>query len=335
VTRRQNDDSIGAGSGTKILSVLALHLGECISGAELSKSLNISRTAVWKQVNILREKGYGIIAEASRGYRLVSKPDILTSAEIISGLHFTRIGRRIICLNEPVSTNSAAFKMASEGAEEGTVVIAESQSGGKGRLGRRWASPPGVNLYCSIILRPPVQPVNAPQLTFLSAVAVAKVIERLTPIMPRIKWPNDILVSGKKVAGLLNEMSAETDKINFVVLGIGVNLNMTAEQFPDDLRNPATSLLLEWGKVVNRVDFARCMLEELDSLYQEFLRSGFSQVRHEWLERSRLEGEPVTVADGGRELRGRVRGIDEYGALLIEDNDGDIQQVLSGDVSIG
>src|SRR6185369_17974712 len=147
-------------------------------------------------------------------------------------------------LGETGSTNADAFRLAEEGAAEGTVVLADTQSGGKGRLGRIWSSPPGVNLYCSVILRPSVKPYEAPQLTFLSAVAVARAIEQATGLKPEIKWPNDVLIGGRKVAGLLNEMSAETDRINFVILGLGVNLNMTTAQFPHDLRHPATSLFL-------------------------------------------------------------------------------------------
>jgi len=221
--------------------------------------------------------------------------------------------------------------MAEDGAEEGSVVIADSQTGGKGRLGRNWSSPAGVNLYCSVILRPPIQPVAAPQLTFLSVIAVARAIEQLLPIQPRIKWPNDILVAGKKVAGLLNEMSAETDKVNFVILGIGVNLNMTQEQFPDDLRHPATSLFIETGVKVDRTCFARVLLQELDSLYATFLLEGYAPARREWLERSRLAGAMVTVTDNNVVRSGRVTGIDEYGALLLDSG----EQILSGDVVIG
>lgn len=193
----------------------------------------------------MREAGYVIEAVPSRGYHLLSAPDILSVEEVQAHLRGTVVGSRLVYPGETVSTNTDAFRLAEQGASEGTVVFADTQSGGKGRLGRRWSSPPGVNLYCSVILRPKIMPYEAPQLTFLSAVAVARAIERSSGLNPQIKWPNDVLLEGKKVAGLLNEMSAETDGINFVILGIGVNLNMTAVQFPTDLRHPATSLLLE------------------------------------------------------------------------------------------
>jgi BirA family transcriptional regulator, biotin operon repressor / biotin---[acetyl-CoA-carboxylase] ligase len=332
VTRSRSGGELSTGStGEQILSLLRGQKKAHISGEAISQALNISRSAVWKQISSLRASGYKISAEPSKGYTLDASPDTLNPSEIRLGMKSRLVGRRILSLPEAVSTNASAFRLAEEGAEEGTTLIADFQSGGKGRLGRVWASPQGVNLYCSIILRPPIKPVAAPQLTFLSVVAVARTIERLTDLKPRIKWPNDILVEGRKVAGLLNEMSAETDKVNFVVLGIGVNINMQAEQFPADLRHPATSLFIETGKTVNRTAFTRVLLEELDDLYLEFIKEGYAPVRKEWLEKSRLEGAVVTVTDNGSSRSGRVRGIDEYGALILETG----EQILSGDVVIG
>jgi BirA family biotin operon repressor/biotin-[acetyl-CoA-carboxylase] ligase len=315
----------------RIISLLNESKTPFISGEELSRSLNISRSAVWKQIKSLRTLGFIISAEPSRGYRLISAPDRLLASSITPLLKSERIGGKIISVEETVSTNSVSFRMAEEGAAEGSVVIAECQTGGKGRLGRNWASPPRVNLYCSIILRPPIQPVAAPQLTFLSAVAVARAIEGLTTLKVRIKWPNDILIGGKKVAGLLNEMSAETDKVNFVILGIGVNLNMSQELFPVDLRHPATSLFVESGIKVDRTAFTVALLQELDSLYATFLSQGYAPARREWLERSRLEGVLVTVTDNNSVRSGRVTGIDEYGALLLDSG----ERILAGDLVIG
>ena len=323
-------DKAASGAAEKVLALLCAAGSDFVSGEELSRTLAVSRTAVWKQVNNLRKLGYAIAAEPSRGYRLAPSPDSLHAAALQHLLTGARIGARIVALAETTSTNAVAFRLAEEGAAEGTVVIAEQQTGGKGRLGRVWASPPGVNLYCSIILRPPIQPVAAPQLTFLSVIAVARAMEKLTPVLTRIKWPNDLLVNGKKIAGLLNEMSAETDKVNFVILGIGVNLNMDAAQFPAELRHPATSLFLETGSRVDRTEFARVLLEELDTLYAVFLEQGYDPARQEWLERSRLAGALVTVTDNGTVRRGRVSGIDAYGALLLDSG----EQILAGDVVI-
>lgn len=309
--------------------------GGFISGERISRELNCSRTAVWKQINGLRKTGYVIEAVPSQGYRLVSAPDILSAEEIAGHLNTAVMGRRLVFLPETASTNADAFRLAEQGALEGTVVLADTQSGGKGRLGRRWSSPAGVNLYCSIILRPTVMPYEAPQLTFLSAVATARAIELVTGVKPEIKWPNDVLIDGKKIAGLLNEMSAETDGINFVILGIGVNLNMTPDQFPPDLRHPATSLMLESGRPVNRSRFAAALVSELDRLYADFIAHGFGPVREEWQQRCNAHGRELVVSDGGAETaRGMFAGIDGDGALLVRRSDGTIDRILCGDVRV-
>ncbi len=305
-----------------------------LSGERIGAVLNISRTAVWKHVKRLRDKGYRIDAVPARGYRLVAAPDALTVDELAPGLSTLRIGCRIVSVPETGSTNQLAFQLADEGAADGTAVIAETQTGGRGRLGRRWESPPAVNLYCSVIIRPPIPPMHASQLTFLSAVAVSRAIEKSTGLGPRIKWPNDVLVNDRKIAGLLNEMNAETDTIHFVVLGIGVNINMERGQFPEGLRQPATSLLLESGKTVDRREFTRVLLSELDNLYDDYLRNGFAGIRDEWLARSMLDGKRVRVSFGEGETTGEVAGIDNDGALLIKGSSGNIERVLAGDVTM-
>jgi len=306
-----------------------------VSGAALSRLLGVSRTAVWKHVKALRANGYQIEAVPAKGYRLLSSPEVLTNLDIAAGLATKRIGSSVVCLKETESTNAVAFKMAEEGAREGTVVIADAQTAGKGRLGRIWLSPAGVNLYCSVVLRPPIAPVAACQLTFLSVVAVARAIESCTALKPLIKWPNDILINGKKVAGLLNEMNAETEKVNFVVLGIGVNLNVRMSDLGEGLlRHPATSLLEAGGVKVNRAEFTRTLLRELDRLYDRFLQEGEGPVRAEWLERSAIRGRSVRVSQGNREFSGVVQGVDSFGALLVQLADGTVETVLSGDVSL-
>jgi BirA family biotin operon repressor/biotin-[acetyl-CoA-carboxylase] ligase len=318
----------------KILDFFREKKGEIVSGEELSVVLGVSRTAVWKHINALRDLGYRIESLPSRGYRLDSTPDLLIPDEIGVGLQVARIGRKIVCFRETGSTNEEAFKLAEKGAEEGTVVIADGQRRGKGRLGRRWESPAGVNLYCSVILHPPVLPNKAAQLTFLSSVAVARAIEATTSQRPSIKWPNDLLINGGKVAGLLNEMSAETEKVNFIVLGIGVNINMDLEQFPGDLRHPATSLFLEEGKRVSRLEFTRALLEALDDLYDTYMDSGYGPVREEWLAHCDFLGRLVRISFHENEIYGTATGIDEEGALLVKLPDGGVERVLAGDVTI-
>lgn len=321
----------------KTATILRLFRAESgyISGEHLSRELGVSRTAIWKHISALRKNGYCIEAVPSRGYRLVSSPDTIDPHEVTAQLTTTKIGKRLEFLKLTASTNADAFRLAEDGTSEGTVVLADSQTGGKGRRGRLWSSPAGVNLYCSVVLRPAIMPHEAPQLTFLSAVAAARAIELTTKLVPEIKWPNDLLISGKKVAGLLNEMSAETDCINFVILGIGVNLNMTADQFPDDLRHPATSLFMESGVRVDRSRFTSAMLNELDRLYADFYAHGFGPVREEWQQRCNANGHRVIVNDSGTECTGgRFIGIDSDGAMLLRSDDDKLHRITCGDVRV-
>ncbi len=306
-----------------------------VSGEELRAVLKVSRTAVWKQINQLRISGYIIESLPAQGYRLIAVPDDkLVPTEISTGLTFKRIGTNIICYQEVDSTNVNAFQLAENGEKEGTVIVADSQRRGKGRLGRDWESPAGVNIYCSIILRPDIFPLNAFQLTFLSAVAVARTIENISVLKTVIKWPNDILINGRKVAGLLNEMSAETEKVNFLILGIGVNLNMRNEQFPDTLRHPSSSLFIESGLVYARNVFLRRLLAELDELYDDYLSNGYQNIRNEWQARCNLIGRKIKVDCNGIILIGDVIGTDDFGALLLKVDDGSSTRILAGDVSL-
>lgn len=309
--------------------------GRHVSGEQLSRHLGVSRTAVWKQIAALRAAGYRIEAAPSLGYRLVGHSEQLAVEGLEAALLPGRvIGSRLVCLTETASTNTEAFRLAEQGAPEGTVVLADRQSAGKGRLGRQWVSPGGVNLYLSVVLRPDLPPYEAPQLTFLSAVAVARAIEAEQGLQPAIKWPNDLLLNGRKVAGLLNEMNAETDRVGFVILGIGVNLNMRSEQFPGDLRTPATSVSLELGRPVARMAFAARLLTALDQEYARFLGSGFDPVREAWATRCNAYGRLVRVEQGGRLVEGAFAGIDHDGAMLLTTVDGRQERVLSGDVTV-
>ena len=317
------------------LLALLRDAGGMVSGELLSRELGVSRTAVWKQISSLRAAGYRIDAIPSQGYCLATEPDLLNEASLRAGMESVcLIGRRIVCCGETGSTNTDAFLLAEQGAEDGTVLLAERQLAGKGRLGRRWESPAGVNLYCSVILRPELPPYEAPQLTFLSAVAVARAIQITTGLQPAIKWPNDLLMNGRKVAGLLNEMNAETDRVGFVILGIGVNLNMQADQFPSDLRTPATSLLLESGAPVSRQSFVVHLLRELDREYRRFQQEGFGPVREEWARYCNAFGREVQVDVGSDSLQGPFVGIDHDGALLVKLPDGRVERILSGDVTV-
>jgi BirA family biotin operon repressor/biotin-[acetyl-CoA-carboxylase] ligase len=316
----------------EIISLLREKAGQFVSGEEFSQTLGVSRTAVWKHIRHLREMGYSIEAVTSRGYRLTGTPDTLIPTEMQAGLKTRCIGREIVYFSTTDSTNLRAHELGDAGAVEGTVVIADRQTAGRGRMGRKWESPPGVNLYASVILRPPVLPYHAPQLSFLSAVAVARAVEETTGLAPSVKWPNDVLLNGRKMAGLLNEMSAETEVIRYVILGIGVNLNMRPEQFPADLRYPATSLALENGAPLSRTVFAQALLRQLDGLYELYLEAGFAPILKAWEAFFDLIGRPVEVDFQSRCVQGQVEGLDDDGALLLRLPDGRREKVLAGDV---
>ncbi len=316
----------------KILHLFRHHPDSYLSGEEISRRLNISRAAVWKQVKVLRELGFEIEAKHAAGYRLVAAPDLLLAAEIEDGLTTQLLGRSIISYPEIDSTNSEARRLAEAGAPEGTVVVADRQSAGRGRLGRCWESPSRVNLYCSVLLRPAIPLHQASQLTFISAVAVAETLKDVCGLNAEVKWPNDILVNGAKISGLLNEMNAETEQIHFVILGLGINLNMLTEQFPDDLRYRATSVLLETGRPVDRRYFLQQLLVKLDACYRQFRCDGFVPLRRRWETLCDTINRVVEVDLGQQKIVGTVVGLDSDGALRLQRDDGRVERILAGDV---
>ena len=314
-----------------ILGFLAESGAEFTSGEALSDKLGLSRTAVWKHVNALRLKGYRIDAIPARGYRLVEVPDRLTALELAPLLNTHDVGAGIHAFETLPSTNVTAFELAREGAAHGEIVIAEEQTQGKGRRGRAWVSPKGQNLYFSVILRPDLPPHVAPELTLVAAVALAETIED-SGLKATIKWPNDVQVGGKKVGGILTELSAEVDVIHFVILGMGVNLNIAAADFPPELKDIATSLSEAKGARVSRSLFAAALftrLEEWLDLHQE---QGFAPVRDAWKKYASTLGQEVLVKTEGKELQGVAEDVDERGALLLRLPDGKLERVLAGDV---
>ena len=319
-------------SRDRIQSLFHRQPGEYISGEKISDLLHISRAAVWKQVQVLREEGFEIEAKHSLGYRLLAIPDLLVGSDVESELDCRLIGQSVVSFTETDSTNVQARRIAEEGGVEGTVVVADQQIAGRGRLGRSWESPSGVNLYCSILLRPRIPVQQAPQLTFLSAVTVVETLKEVCQLSAEVKWPNDILVNGAKISGLLNEMNAETEQIHFVILGVGINLNMTASQFPDSLNYPATSALLETGKSVDRLIFLRAFLQRLDLYYSEFLQEGFSPIRDRWENLCKLINVQVEVDQGSHSCCGTVVGLDIDGALRLQLNNGKVERILAGDI---
>lgn len=307
--------------------------GGVVSGASLAARLGVSRTAVWKQVALLRSQGYLIESVRGKGYKLSGRPDAVTERELDRHLGTELFGRRLIAVATTGSTNDLASDAARGGASEGTVVIAEAQTAGRGRLGRAWQSEPGINLYMSVLLRPELGPAEAPRLSLLAGVAVAEALEA-EGLEVSIKWPNDILVGRRKIAGILTEMEAEADRVRAVVVGIGVNLNSTEDDFLPELRDKATSVLIESGHRADRPAFAARLLGSFERHYRDFSRQGLAAVVADWNRRSCLDGQRVRVTQAGATVEGLCVGIDSDGALLVKQGDGESRRVVAGDVSL-
>lgn len=306
-----------------------------ISGAELSRSLGMTRAGVWSHIEQLRMLGYDIDASPHLGYRLISTPDALHADDLYSRLGPVKvIGREIRVFNETTSTNDVAARLARGGAAEGAVIFAESQSKGRGRLGRAWLSPAGKGLWFTVLLRPKISPQAATQLTIAAATALSRAITQQTGIVPDIKWPNDLLIGGRKIAGILTEMTAELDKLKEVLLGIGMDVNLETSDFPPELRKIATSLRIESGQPVNRAELAVAVLRELDYDYEAVTRGNFEMLADQWQHRCITLGRNVSIHLGNRTIRGRAESLDEDGALLIRGAHGHLERVIGGDVTI-
>jgi BirA family biotin operon repressor/biotin-[acetyl-CoA-carboxylase] ligase len=316
----------------EILQLLRENPSSFLSGEEISRRRGVSRTAVWKRIEHLRTLGYEIEASTRTGYRLIRSPDLLTPSEVRPLLRTKWMGRTIHHFHLIDSTNSKAYELALEGAKEGDVVIAESQKKGRGRLGRQWFSPLFSNLYLSVILRPQIPPYQASLITLMAAVATADAIQKFSGLEPLIKWPNDILLRAKKVAGLLNEIHSEMDRIHFVILGIGVNLNTDRKMFSKEIREGATSLKIEMGQAISRNAFLQGLLQELEKWYEIFLKEGALPVLKAWREQSQIKGRPVKVTSFGETLVGVAIDVDSDGALILETEQGERKRVVAGDV---
>ncbi len=295
--------------------------------------MGISRTAVWKHIKELRHEGYRIDSLPGRGYSFVSAPDSLLPEEIKSELNTRVLGTEIAYHREVTSTQTIAKSLAVQGAREGTVVVAETQSSGRGRIAREWVSPVG-GIYFSIILRPDIKPAEALQLPLIAGIAVARAIEKLTRLKPELKWPNDIIVNGRKAGGILTEMSAEVDRLEWITIGIGVNANTPQESFPPEIEGAAISLKEASGKHIPRVKLLQHILTELESLYDTFSKSGFELIREQWKALSNTIGSEVTISSATEQLTGRAVDIDSDGALIVQKDDGTQERIIAGDVSL-
>jgi len=330
----------------RVLRVLKENTPEYISGEMLSRRLGVSRTAVWKYVNELKKEGYAIESSTKKGYKLVPASDILNEYEIRWGLETEVIGKDIRYFDEIDSTNNYAKRIAYDGCKEGTVIVADCQTAGRGRLGRSWLSSAGKGIWMSVILKPRIAPEDVQIITLAASVAVCRAIAAVTGIHAEIKWPNDVVLDGKKLCGILTEMNTEIEQVNFLVLGIGINVNHGEEDFPDDIRNIATSLKAftrigykdagDKGeeRVFSRSSIIRRILLELEDVYGKINSGLTDEIIEEWKNYSATLGRTVRITGRNCEYTGVARDVTSNGRLVVDCTDGITREVVSGEVSV-
>jgi BirA family biotin operon repressor/biotin-[acetyl-CoA-carboxylase] ligase len=305
-----------------------------VSGEAISQSLGVSRNAVHKHVNSLRKRGYDIVGVSRRGYKLEDEPTALSMALVAERTGQSVFGRALRYHDEIESTNVEAKKLAGAGAPEGTVVVAERQSAGRGRLGRRWTSPAGKGLLFSVVLRPPVDMADVHLLTIAAATAACDAIESLADVSLRIKWPNDLLIDDRKVGGILLEVAGEQDAVDWVVVGIGLNVNTEYGELPVALRRTAVSLKTAAGRDIDRSELLARLLLSLEESYTDAVRNGFDDVLARFRERDYLARRSVSVQTRRGPVMGVALGVDEKGALLVQLPHRHVQRFHSGDVTL-
>ena len=314
---------------TAILDILSSSREKFISGEILAQKIGFSRASLWKHIKKLREEGYTIEAEVHNGYKLTKTPDKFLDYEIKKGLKTKKFARNeIFSFPKVTSTNEEAYVLAEKGLAEGTIVIAETQTAGKGRMGRIWVSPKDTGIYVSIVLRPNLTLAGIPGITLMAGVSIVKSINKITGINPDLKWPNDILHEGKKLCGILTEIKAELDMVDFIILGVGINVNTLKDSLPE----VATSLVEVTGKKYCRIELLKTLLETLEEDYNNFIINGFEGIRKECLKFSNIIGKDILIKQQNVELAGKVQDIDSVGALIIKTLTGDIKKIFSGDI---
>ncbi|TJY44317.1 biotin--[acetyl-CoA-carboxylase] ligase [Cohnella pontilimi] len=314
-----------------LLSLLEAGSGEYVSGEEISRKLNVSRTAVWKQIRRLESEGYTIEAVPRLGYRLTGRPERLSLTDLLPKLTTRTFGRNLKLMDEVTSTQDELRKLAEEGAPEGTLVIAELQTKGRGRMGRSWHSPSGKGIWMSLLLRPQVPLQLTPQLTLLAAVALCRAIGRVVPLEIGIKWPNDLLVDGRKISGILLESAAEDERLRYIVVGTGISANLDEEDYPEELRDKAVSLKIASGRPVDRAELIAAILQEFEQLYTLYQESGFAPIRALWEAHAITLHKPAVMNTPQGPVEGVPFGLDDSGGLLVRMADDSIRTVLSGE----
>ena len=317
-----------------IINIFKKKANSFVSGQDISNTIKVSRTAVWKHIEGLRKSGYLIESIPSKGYRLVEMPDILSIDEIRKTLQAGFIGKELLFFDEVDSTNDVAMQSGAKGLAEGLVVLSEGQYHGKGRMGRTWVSPKNVNLYISILLRPDISPQYAPVMTMMSAISTARAIKEVTGLETNIKWPNDILIDRKKVSGILTEMNAEQERINYIVAGIGINVNMKKQDFPEDLRMPATSLSECLGKRVDRMNLLFTLIKILEQDYEELKKDGIMSIFRKWRKGCDILNRRIKVSLPGEEITGVAEDFTPEGGLVMRLDGREKRIIYAGDVLI-
>lgn len=318
----------------KLLDAFTNSQQDYLSGQHLADLVGCSRTAVWKHIEELRKEGFELEAVRRKGYRITKTPERVSADEIRLGLMTKTLGRNIHYEESVDSTQKIAHRLANEGAPEGTIVIAEEQISGRGRMDRKWHSPKYTGIWMSVILRPNIPPPRAPQLTLIAAVAVVQAIEEFTGLTPQIKWPNDILMNGKKVTGILTELQADSDRIMSIIIGMGINVNQQTEDYPDELQAIATSLSIEKGESLQRSDLIKALLNKLEQLYILYLDKGFYPIKLLWEGYAVSIGRNITARTITGSIYGKALGITEDGVLMIEDTKGKVHHVYSADIEL-
>lgn len=319
---------------SRLLRLLRTAKEDWISGENISNELSVSRAAISKQVHKLREAGYMIDSSPGKGYRLGKTTDLIIEEEIRNGLETEMLARqKIVCFKQTDSTNRQARVLADKGAPEGTLIVAETQSQGRGRKGRTWCSPEGTGLYLSLILRPAISPVQAPCMTLMTAVALGDALTGLLPLAIHIKWPNDILIKGRKLAGILTEIRTEMDRVDYIIVGVGLNVNTPLEVFPAEIEKIATSIRKETGASFPRVQLLQAFLVEFEKCYYSFKSNDFQSVMHRWKQYANIIGRRIRVDMIDRHLEGKVMDVAQDGVLILRDNDHELHRIFSGDVS--
>lgn len=317
---------------TEILKLLRKADGY-VSGQQICEQLDVSRTAVWKVIRQLKEEGYQIEAVRNRGYRIVEMPDVLTGEELKSLMQTQWVGRNIVYYPETDSTNLRIRELGDAGAPHGTLAVADMQTAGRGRRGRTWESPPGSSIYMSILLRPDIIPGAAPMLTLVMACSVAEGISDCENVDVRIKWPNDVIAGGKKLVGILTEMSTQIDYINHVTIGVGINVNMT--EFPENIRDTATSLRLETGHKVRRAPLIAAIMKRFEENYAVFLKTqDMSGLMEKYSGMLINLDRDVLVLGAEDSYKAHALGIDRQGELIVRREDGTEEKIYAGEVSV-